>query len=140
MAAEIQISQPPSLIQTVTNRAFQVLCQAFAWLTVAIAVFIVLKIAVNALPAIHQYGFGFLTGTVWNPKTKVYSILPEIWGTLYSSAFALLLATAFGLAAAVFLAEGLWAIPYSHYSKWSSCNSTRCGANCPRKRITCSVI
>jgi phosphate transport system permease protein len=66
----------------------------------------VLKIAVNALPAIHQYGFGFLTGTVWNPKTKVYSILPEIWGTLYSSAFALLLATAFGLAAAVFLAEG----------------------------------
>ena len=58
------------------------------------------------LPAIHQYGFGFLTGTVWNPKTKVYSILPEIWGTLYSSVFALILAIKFGLAAAVFLAEG----------------------------------
>lgn len=106
VVTEIQISQSPSRIQTVTNRAFQALCQGFAWLTVAIAVFIVVKIAANALPAMHQYGLGFLTGTVWNPNTKVYSILPEIWGTLYSSTFALILATAFGLAAAIFLAEG----------------------------------
>ena len=36
----------------------------------------------------------------------MYSILPEIWGTLYSSVLALILGTAFGVAAAVFLAEG----------------------------------
>jgi phosphate transport system permease protein len=103
---EIQISQPPTRVQTVTDNAFRALCQGFAWLAVAVAIFIVLKIVIAALPAIQQYGFGFLTGRVWDPHKKVYSILPEIWGTLYSSVFALILGTAFGLAAAVFLAEG----------------------------------
>jgi len=49
---------------------------------------------------------GFLTGRVWDPNKGQYSILPEIWGTLYSSVLALILGTAFGVAAAVFLAEG----------------------------------
>ena len=71
-----------------------------------IAVFIVLKIVIAAVPAVRQYGLGFLTGQVWDPHKKVYSILPEIWGTLYSSVFALILGTAFGVAAAIFLAEG----------------------------------
>lgn len=103
---KIKISQPPSRIQIVVNRTFRILCQGFAWLALAIAVFIVVKISISAMPAIRQYGFGFITGTVWDPHKKVYSILPEIWGTLYSSVFALILGTAFGLAAALFLAEG----------------------------------
>ena len=78
----------------------------FAWLPCCIAVFIVLKIVIAALPAVRQYGLDFLTGRVWDPHKKVYSILPEIWGTLYSSVLALILGTAFGVAAAVFLAEG----------------------------------
>ena len=106
MPVEIQISQPPSQVQTVTNTVFRASCQGFAWLTLAIGLFIVLKIVIAALPAIQQYGFGFLTGQVWDPHKNIYSILPEIWGTLYSSVFALILGTAFGLAAAIFLAEG----------------------------------
>jgi len=92
------------------------------------------------LPAIHQYGFGFLTGTVWNPKTKVYSILPEIWGTLYSSVFALILAIKFGLAAAVFLAEGFVGDSIFALLKVVKLQFHRCGANGLRKRITCSAI
>lgn len=106
MSVEIQISQPPSRIQRVTNTVFRASCQGFAWLTLAIGLFIVLKIVIAGAPAIQQYGFGFLTGQVWDPHKKIYSILPEIWGTLYSSVFALILGTAFGLAAAIFLAEG----------------------------------
>jgi phosphate transport system permease protein len=106
MPVEIQISQPPSRVQTVTNTVFRASCRGFAWLTLAIGLFIVLKIVIAALPAIQQYGFGFLTGQVWDPHKNIYSILPEIWGTLYSSVFALILGTAFGLAAAIFLAEG----------------------------------
>jgi phosphate transport system permease protein len=106
MQVEIQISQPPSRVQTVTNTLFRAFCHGFAWLTLAIGLFIVLKIVIAALPAIQQYGFGFLTGQVWDPHKNIYSILPEIWGTLYSSVFALILGTAFGLAAAIFLAEG----------------------------------
>lgn len=106
MPVEIQISQPPSRVQTVTNTVFRASCQGFAWLTLAIGLFIVLKIVIAAMPAIQQYGFGFLTGRIWDPHKKIYSILPEIWGTLYSSVLALILGTAFGLAAAIFLAEG----------------------------------
>ena len=106
MPVEIQISQPPSRVQTVTNTVFRASCQGFAWLTLAIGLFIVVKIVIAALPAIQQYGFGFLTGQVWDPHKKIFAILPEIWGTLYSSVLALILGTAFGLAAAVFLAEG----------------------------------
>ena len=82
------------------------MCQGFTWLVAIIAVIIVLKIVVAALPAVRQYGFGFLSGQVWDPHKKVYSILPEIWGTLYSSVLALIVGTAFGVAAALFLAEG----------------------------------
>jgi phosphate transport system permease protein len=58
------------------------------------------------VPAVRQYGLGFLAGTTWDPNKEQYGILPEIWGTLYSSLLALLIGTAFGLAAAIFLSEG----------------------------------
>jgi phosphate transport system permease protein len=70
---------------------------------------IVLQIAVQAAPAVRQYGTGFLTGTTWDANAGQYSILPEIWGTLYSSVLALAIGSAFGLAAALFLSEGFLA-------------------------------
>jgi len=109
MPTEARISRPPSRIQAVTDTAFRGLCQGFTWLAMLIAIFIVLKIVIAAMPAIRQYGLGFLAGRVWDPHKKLYSILPEIWGTLYSSVFALILGTAFGVAAAIFLAEGFTA-------------------------------
>ena len=60
----------------------------------------------NAVPAMRQYGLGFLSGTTWDPNTGQFGILPEIFGTLYTSFLALILGTAFGVAAAVFLSEG----------------------------------
>src|SRR5215831_19241733 len=53
-----------------------------------------------------QYGLGFLTGTTWDPNKDQFAVLPEIWGTLYTSVLALILGTLFGLAAAIFLSEG----------------------------------
>ena len=106
MPSKTGISRPPSRAQIVTDTAFRGLCRGFALLAVVLAVFIVLKIVIAAMPAIQQYGFDFLTGQVWDPNKKQYSILPEIWGTLASSFFALIVATVFGVMAAVFLAEG----------------------------------
>ena len=58
------------------------------------------------MPAVERYGFGFLVGRVWDPNTERYGILAEIWGTLYTSLLALVIGTAFGVAAAIFLSEG----------------------------------
>ena len=109
MSTEAQIAQPPSRLQLFTDVAFRRLCLAFAWLSVLLVVFIVLRIALSAAPAIRQYGAGFLSGRTWDANKGQYAILPEIWGTLYSSILALIFGTAFGVAAAVFLSEGFLA-------------------------------
>ena len=100
------ISQPPSRLQLLTDKTFRHLCQGFAWLTVISIAFIVVKIILAGVPAMRQYGFGFITGTTWDPNTGQFGILPEIWGTLYSSILALIVGTAFGVAGAIFLTEG----------------------------------
>ncbi|HET6898445.1 MAG TPA: phosphate ABC transporter permease subunit PstC [Vicinamibacteria bacterium] len=103
------LSQPPSSAQRATNVAFLWTCQAFAWLTLALVAFIVLRIAWAAAPAIGQQGLGFMTGRVWDPNQHAYGILPEVWGTLYSSVLALVIGGLFGVAAAIFLSEGFLA-------------------------------
>jgi phosphate transport system permease protein len=92
-----------------TDVLFRRLCIGFAWLSVLLVVFIVLRIAFAAAPAVSQYGFGFLSGRVWDANKGRFSILPEIWGTMYSSVLALIFGTMFGVAAAIFLSEGFLA-------------------------------
>jgi phosphate transport system permease protein len=109
MSPDAQISRPPSRYQVIADVTFRRLCVGFAWLSVLLVVFIVLRIAFAAAPAVSQYGAGFLSGRTWDANKGVYSILPEIWGTLYSSVLALIFGSAFGIAAAVFLSEGFLA-------------------------------
>jgi phosphate transport system permease protein len=85
---------------------FRGVCRAFAWLSVLLVVFIIFKIGAAAFPAMGQYGVRFLLDTTWDPNTGQFGILPEIWGTLYTSLLALCIGTGFGVAAAIFLSEG----------------------------------
>ena len=85
---------------------FRAVSFLFAWATILVVLYIVLEIGRESVPAMERYGFGFLTGQTWDPNTEEYGILPEIWGTLYSSLLALLIGTVFGVAVAVFLNEG----------------------------------
>jgi phosphate transport system permease protein len=101
-----EITQAPTRGQIFLDRAFRRTCFVFASLTIVVVTFIVLRIAFAAAPAMRHYGTGFLSGRVWDPNTERYGILAEIWGTLYTSILALILGTAFGLAAAIFLSEG----------------------------------
>jgi len=103
---DAKISQPPTGWQRFVDVSFRQLCHGFAWLSVLLAAFILLKIAMAAGPALRQHGIGFLGGTTWDPNTGQFGILPEIWGTLYTSWLALIIGTAFGVAAAIFLSEG----------------------------------
>jgi phosphate transport system permease protein len=66
---------------------------------------IVYEIGGAALPAIRAYGFSFISGTTWNPNKHDYAVLPEIWGTLYSSVLGLFFGTVLGVAVAIFLSE-----------------------------------
>lgn len=102
------VARPPSAVQRFVDRGFLALCRAFAWASALLACFIVVQIGVAAIPAIREHGTQFLWGSTWDPNQGRYAILPEIWGTLYSSIVALGIGTAFGLSAAVFLSEGFF--------------------------------
>lgn len=57
-----------------------------------------------AVPAFKSQGFfKFLFGTVWNPATSTYGILPMLVGTLFLTALAVLLGGTFGVFTAVWL-------------------------------------
>jgi phosphate transport system permease protein len=101
-----EIARAPNARQTIVDRVFRAVCFWFTILTIGLVAYIVVEIAYSAMPAMQHYGLGFLSGRVWDPNTERYGILGEIWGTLYTSVLAVVLGTAFGLAAAVFMSEG----------------------------------
>lgn len=55
--------------------------------------------------ALQKFGLRFLTDTVWDPVAERFGALSYIYGTLVSSALALLLAVPLGVGTAVYLAE-----------------------------------
>lgn len=58
-----------------------------------------------AWPAIQRFGVGFFVTSTWDPVAEEFGVLPFIYGTLVSSALALLIAVPLGLGVAIFLAE-----------------------------------
>lgn len=104
------IAKPPSPRERWLDNAFTMLCRAAAWTACLLVAVILIQIAWKAGPAIRDNGLAFLTGTTWDPKKEQYAILPEIWGTLYSSVLAIIFGTVLGLSAAIFLSEGFFGL------------------------------
>lgn len=99
------ISVPPSPKDIFLDNIFRKLTAGFTWLTLLLIIFIIWKVGGSALPVIKEMGFGFLTGTTWDPNQSEFGILPQIWGTLYSSILALILGGFFGITIAIFLTQ-----------------------------------
>ena len=86
--------------------------RAFRWLTLlmALSIFVLvaligLELAKGAKPALHKFGWHFLVSSNWDPVNEVFGALPFIFGTLVSSATALVVAVPISIATAVYLTE-----------------------------------
>jgi phosphate transport system permease protein len=86
--------------------------RAFKWLTLLMAlsvlVLIVLigfELAHGSQLALRKFGWHFLFSTDWDPVSEDFGALPFIFGTLVSSAIALVIAVPLSIASAVFLTE-----------------------------------
>lgn len=99
------VSTDPSQFVTGWDRTFRFLTRMISWALVALVFMIVITIAAQASPAITKYGIGFVTSTTWDSSQEQFGILPEIWGTLYSSILALLIGGFFGVSIAIFLTQ-----------------------------------
>jgi phosphate transport system permease protein len=87
------------------DRWFDRLLAAAAGLVLVIVGGVAIALAAAAWPAIERFGLGFLVTSSWNPVTGRFGALPFVYGTLVSSAIALLIAVPLGLGTAVFLSE-----------------------------------
>ena len=105
MATSDSISRPPSTFDVLVDRVFRGLTLVFAGLTIVLVLYIVLEIGGKAAPAMQKYGLSFLTSTTWDVNKAQFGVLPEIWGTLYSSVLALMLGGFFGVSIAIFLTQ-----------------------------------
>ena len=103
------MSQPPAPVNmklgAFIDRLFGWAALAAACLTLALLFGILLSLVYGAWPAIHEYGLGFLTRTVWDPVKNDYGGLVMIYGTLTTSFIALLIAVPVSFGIAVFLTE-----------------------------------
>jgi phosphate transport system permease protein len=55
--------------------------------------------------SVATFGLGFVTKSVWDDQANTYGIWPFLFGTLYSSLIALIIAVPISIGAAIFLAE-----------------------------------
>jgi phosphate transport system permease protein len=99
------ISRPPGSREIFADRLFRQLSFSIALFTILLVAFVIYEIGSVAMPAVHAYGFGFLTHSTWDPNRDEFGVLPAIAGTLYSSILGLIGGTIFGLAIAIFLSE-----------------------------------
>ena len=99
------VSGPPSAGEYATDTAFRGIAWSSAFFIILLTGYILWEIGGQALPAISTYGLDFVTGTTWNLSKGELGVLPEIWGTLYSSLLALLLGGIFGIVIAIFLTQ-----------------------------------
>ncbi|HTY81238.1 MAG TPA: phosphate ABC transporter permease subunit PstC [Dehalococcoidales bacterium] len=87
------------------DKAFPNLALFFALVIVALLIGLIIVLTTDAWPSIKTFGLSFLTSSVWNPVKEIFGALPAIYGTLLTSAIALVIAIPVSFGAAVFLVE-----------------------------------
>jgi phosphate transport system permease protein len=66
---------------------------------------VIASLIIGSLPALRTFGLEFITTEVWNPVTDKFGALAPVYGTLVTSAIAMLIAVPVGLLVAFFLTE-----------------------------------
>ncbi|HEY2035093.1 MAG TPA: phosphate ABC transporter permease subunit PstC [Rhizomicrobium sp.] len=88
-----------------SDARFRAMTLGAALLVIAIFVGIMISLISGSWLALHTFGWGFLTTSVWNPVTEKFGAFAAIFGTLVTSALAMIIAVPLGIGIAIFLTE-----------------------------------
>jgi phosphate transport system permease protein len=66
---------------------------------------LILSLLIGGLPALRQFGVGFLTSADWDPVQQVFGAAVSVYGTLITSVVALILAVPLAFGIAYYLTE-----------------------------------
>jgi phosphate transport system permease protein len=84
---------------------FRAITVSFATLVLVILGGVIVTLVGGAWPALQQFGLGFFVANVWNPVTERYGALAPIYGTLVTSAIAMLIGIPVAFGVALFITE-----------------------------------
>ncbi|MHB0947763.1 MAG: phosphate ABC transporter permease subunit PstC [Gemmatimonadaceae bacterium] len=87
------------------DRTYDWVTTVFALLVPILLLLIFVAVGVAGWPALREFGFGFVTSSAWDPVNGRFGAAPALYGTIVSSAVALLIATPLALGSAIFLSE-----------------------------------
>jgi phosphate transport system permease protein len=88
-----------------TDIGFKTLTGAFGALVITVVVSIGFVLVRESILSIREFGLHFWVTDVWDPVAAQFGARPFIWGTLYSSVLALLIAAPISLGIATYLSE-----------------------------------
>ena len=97
--------EPRSGIERTLDNTFYWTAKILAFAIAGVLVWITIQVGLKAMPAIQEFGLGFLTTSSWNPVSKQYGVWPAIYGTIVSSFIALGISVPIGIGVAIFLSE-----------------------------------
>jgi phosphate transport system permease protein len=89
----------------IPDMAFRALTFGFALVVVLLLGGILATLIAGALPALEAFGPAFLVTNVWNPVTEKFGALAPIYGTLVTSAIAMLIGIPVAFGIALFITE-----------------------------------
>jgi phosphate transport system permease protein len=72
---------------------------------IAVTALLVWELYVNSAPSRAKFGWNFLWTSTWDPVAGQFGALPFIYGTVVTSALALIIGIPLGVGSAIFLAE-----------------------------------
>ncbi|HLG86567.1 MAG TPA: phosphate ABC transporter permease subunit PstC [Alphaproteobacteria bacterium] len=78
---------------------------SFAILVLILLAGVMISLIIAALPAFRTFGIPFIWTSTWNPVKDVYGALSPLYGTLVSSAVAMVIGVPVSLGIAIFLTE-----------------------------------
>ena len=87
------------------DSVFHLVCLAGALAVGVLLALVLWQLFKGSSLAIKQFGWKFFTGQEWNPVTGEFGALPFIFGTVVSSALALLIAVPLGVGTAIYLTD-----------------------------------
>ena len=88
-----------------SDTAFRLGTGAFGFALIALVCGIGVILSIESMTSIEKFGLSFWRTEIWDPVAGEFGALPFIWGTLYSSVLALLIATPIALGIAIFISE-----------------------------------
>jgi len=99
--------EPPAtdVRQDLVDLLFKNVTRFFAFLVFGLLLAILISLVIRSMPTFQKFGLGFLLSAEWDPVKEEFGALVPIYGTLITSAIAMLIGIPVSFGIALFLTE-----------------------------------